>query len=92
MRVSGLSCGFPGSHETLASAWSTQGQLSGQRGDRAGVFRRLKDKSYRGREFDSYEQFKCEPDAYIMHWNIRWRQIRLEGHAPEEFQSMSLVA
>ncbi len=56
------------------------------------VFRRLKDESYRGREFDSYEQFKCEPDAYIMHWNIRWRQIRLEGHAPEEFQSMSLVA
>ena len=46
------------------------------------VFGHLKDEFYRGREFDSYEQFKRELDAYIIHWNTRRRQIRLEGHTP----------
>lgn len=55
------------------------------------VFGHLKDEFYRGREFDSYEQFKRELDAYIVHWNTRRRQIRLEGHTPEEFRSMSLA-
>ena len=55
------------------------------------VFGHLKDEFYRGREFDSYERFKRELDAYIVHWNTRRRQIRLEGHTPEEFRSMSLA-
>ena len=55
------------------------------------VFGHLKDEFYRGREFDSYEQFKRELDAYIVHWNTRRRQIRLEGRTPEEFRSMSLA-
>ena len=46
------------------------------------VFGHLKDEFYRGREFDSY----------IVHWNTRRRQIRLEGHTPEEFRSVSLAA
>ncbi|WP_347011043.1 IS3 family transposase, partial [Bifidobacterium dentium] len=33
------------------------------------VFGHLKDEFYRGREFDSYEQFKRELDAYVIHWN-----------------------
>ncbi|WP_165542576.1 IS3 family transposase, partial [Bifidobacterium longum] len=37
------------------------------------------------------ERFKAELDAYIVHWNTRRRQIRLEGHTPEEFRSMSLA-
>ncbi|WP_230579410.1 IS3 family transposase, partial [Bifidobacterium longum] len=45
-----------------------------------------------GREFASYEQFKNELDAYIIHWNTKRRQIRLEGHTPEEFRNMSLTA
>ena len=56
------------------------------------VFGHLKDEFYRGREFDSYEQFKSELDAYIIHWNTKRRQIRLEGHTPEEYRSMSLAA
>lgn len=36
------------------------------------VFGHLKDEFYRGREFDSY----------IVHWNTRRRQIRLEGRTP----------
>ena len=55
------------------------------------VFGHLKDEFYRGREFDSYERFKRELDAYIIHWNTRRRQIRLGGHTPEEFRSMSLA-
>ena len=39
---------------------------------------------------DSYEQFKRELDAYIVHLSTRRRQIRLEGRTPEEFRSMSL--
>ena len=42
------------------------------------VFGHLKDEFYRGREFDSFERFKAELDAYIVHWNTRRRQIRLE--------------
>lgn len=52
------------------------------------VFGHLKDEFYRGREFDSFERFKAELDAYIIHWNTRRRQIRLEGRTPEEFRSM----
>ena len=56
------------------------------------VFGHLKDEFYRDREFDSYEQFKAELDDYIIHWNTKRRQIRLEGHTPEEFRNMSLAA
>ena len=55
------------------------------------VFGHLKDEFYRGREFDSYERFKHELDAYIVHWNTRRRQIRLEGRTPEEFRRASTV-
>ena len=54
------------------------------------VFGHLKE-FYRGRGFDSYERFKHELDARIVHWNTRRRQIRLEGHTLEEFRSMSLA-
>lgn len=55
------------------------------------VFGHLKDEFYNGRRFDSFEQFKTELDAYIIHWNTKRRQIRLEGHTPEEFRNMSLA-
>ena len=55
------------------------------------VFGHVKDEFYRGRGFDSYERFKHELDACIVHWNTRRRQIRIEGHTPEEFRSMSLA-
>ena len=56
------------------------------------VFGHLKDEFHARREFASYEQFKNELDAYIIHWNTKRRQIRLEGHTPEEFRNMSLTA
>lgn len=56
------------------------------------VFGHLKDEFHAGREFASYEQFKNELDAYIIHWNTKRRQIQLEGHTPEEFRNMSPTA
>ena len=56
------------------------------------MFGHLKDEFHAGREFASYEQFKNELDAYIIHWNTKRRQIRLEGHTPKEFRNMSLTA
>ncbi len=55
------------------------------------VFGHLKDEFHRDREFDSFDSFKRELDAYIMYWNTRRRQEKLEGHTPEEFRSMSLA-
>lgn len=56
------------------------------------VFGHIKDEFYTGRTFNSYQQFKQELNTYILHWNTKRRQIRLEGHTPEEYRSMSLTA
>ncbi|PLS30452.1 integrase core domain-containing protein, partial [Bifidobacterium margollesii] len=56
------------------------------------VFGHLKDEFYTGREFASYEEFETGLNEYIIHWNTRRRQRRLEGRTPEEFRSMSLAA
>ena len=55
------------------------------------VFGHLKDEFYRGRVLDSFVRFMAVVAAYIVHWNTRRRQIRLEGRTPEEFRSMSLA-
>ena len=46
------------------------------------VFGHLKDEFYRGREFDSYEQFKSELDAYIIHWNPKRTPDTTRGTHP----------
>lgn len=56
------------------------------------VFGQLKDEFYTGREFASYEEFRTGLDAYMVHWNTKRRQKQLEGHTPEEFRNMSLIA
>lgn len=56
------------------------------------VFGHLKDEFYTGREFASYEEFRTGLDAYMVHWNTKRRQKQLEGHTPEEFRNMSLIA
>ena len=39
-----------------------------------------------------FDLFKSQLDAYIVQWNTKRRQEKLEGHTPEDFRSMSLVA
>ena len=48
------------------------------------VFGHLKDEFYTGRTFDSYERFKTELDAYIVHWNTKRRQEKLKGELRPE--------
>ena len=49
-----------------------------------GFFGRLKDEFYRGREFDSFDSFKTQLDEYIIYWNTKRYQLRLNGMTPVE--------
>ena len=57
-----------------------------------GFFGHLKDEFYRGRDFDSFESFKEQLDAYIEYWNTRRYQVRLKGMAPVQYRSHSIRA
>lgn len=54
------------------------------------VFGRLKDEFFRNRAWPSFDAFKRDLDAYVIHWNTRRRQIKLKGLTPEEFRNQSL--
>lgn len=56
------------------------------------VFGHMKDEFFRGVEWPSFEEFKRDLDAYIVHWNTRRRQVRLKGLTPEELRNQSLTA
>jgi transposase InsO family protein len=56
------------------------------------VFGHLKDEFSRGRKWASFEEFKRDLDAYVIHWNTARRQVKLRGLTPEEFRNQSLVA
>lgn len=57
-----------------------------------GFFGHLKDEFYRGRSFESFESFKEQIDAYIVYWNTRRYQARLNGMAPVEYRGHSIRA
>lgn len=48
------------------------------------VFGRMKDEFFKGRDWDSFESFKSDLAAYIVHWNTKRPQERLDGYAPSE--------
>lgn len=54
------------------------------------VFGHLKDEFYRNQAWPSFEEFKRDLDAYVIHWNTRRRQVKLKGLTPEEFRNQSL--
>ena len=56
-----------------------------------GLFGHMKDEFFRGRDWDDFESFKADLEAYIVHWNTRRRQKRLKGLTPEEFRNQSLM-
>ena len=56
------------------------------------VFGHLKDEFFRNREWPSFEEFKRDLDAYVVHWNTRRRQVKLKGLTPEELRNQSLAA
>lgn len=56
------------------------------------LFGHVKDEFYRGRERGSFEDFKRDLEAYVVHWNTRRRQARPKGLTPEEFRRQALAA
>ena len=54
------------------------------------VFGHLKDEFFRNRVWPSFDAFKRDLDAYVVHWNTRRRQVKLKGLTPEEFRNQSL--
>ena len=45
---------------------------------------------FRNRVWPSFDAFKRDLDAYVIHWNTRRRQVKLKGLTPEEFRNQSL--
>ena len=43
------------------------------------VFGHIKDEFFRGRDWDTFESFKADLEAYIHHWNHVRRQVKLKG-------------
>ena len=56
------------------------------------VFGHIKDEFFRGRDWDDFESFKADLEAYIVHWNTRRRQVKLKGLTPEEFRNQPFAA
>ena len=54
------------------------------------VFGHLKDELFRGRDWDTLEEFKADLESYIHHWNNVRRQVKLKGLTPVEFREQAL--
>ncbi|MBM6756231.1 IS3 family transposase [Collinsella tanakaei] len=54
------------------------------------VFGHIKDEFFRGRDWDDFESFKRDLEAYIDHWNRVRRQVKLKGLTPAEFREQAL--
>ena len=54
------------------------------------VFGHLKDEFFRGRDWDTFESFKADLEAYIWRWNNVRRQVGLKGLTPVEFRDQAL--
>gem|GEM_PF-544388 len=46
------------------------------------VFGHIKDEFFRGQDWQTFESFKADLEAYIMHWNTVRRQVKLKGLTP----------
>ena len=55
-----------------------------------GLFGHMKDEFFRGRDWDDFEEFKRDLEAYIRHWNNVRRQAKLKGLTPVEFREQAL--
>lgn len=54
-----------------------------------GFFGHMKDEFYRGRRFDTFEQFESELIAYIGYWNTGRYQVGLKGMTPVQYRGHS---
>ena len=56
------------------------------------MFCHIKDEFFRDRTWPSFEPFRRDLEAYVVHWNTRRRQVKLKELTPEEFRNQSLAA
>ena len=90
--------GWQYQHATYVSALAENGFVQsmsrkGSRIDNAAteqVFGHIKDEFFRGRDWDTFEGFKADLEAYIHHWNHVRRQVKLKGLTPVEFREQAL--
>lgn len=54
------------------------------------VFGHIKDEFFRGQDWQTFESFKVDLDAYITHWNTVRRQVKLRGLTPVEYRDQAL--
>ena len=54
------------------------------------VFGHLKDEFFRGRDWETFESFKADLEAYLVRWNTVRRQVKLKGLTPAEFREQAL--
>ena len=54
------------------------------------VFGHLKDEFFRGHDWQTFESFKADLNAYITHWNTTRRQVKLKGLTPAEYRDQAL--
>ena len=54
------------------------------------VFGHLKDEFFRGQDWQTFESFKADLDAYVTHWNTTRRQVKLKGLTPAEYRDQAL--
>ena len=54
------------------------------------VFGHLKDEFFRGHDWQTFESFKADLDAYVTHWNTTRRQVKLKGLTPAEYRDQAL--
>lgn len=57
-----------------------------------GFFGHLKDEFYRGREFESFDDFASGLADYIAYWNTRRYQVGLKGMTPVQYRGHSIRA
>ena len=54
------------------------------------VFGHIKDEFFRGQDWQTFESFKADLDAYVTHWNTTRRQVKLKGLTPAEYRDQAL--
>ena len=90
--------GWQYQHETYISTLADNGFIQSMsrtdncidNGATEQVFGHLKDEFFRGRDWQTFESFKADLDAYVTHWNTQRRQVKLKGLTPAEYRDQAL--
>ena len=90
--------GWQYQHETYISTLADNGFIQSMsrkgncidNGATEQVFGHIKDEFFRGQDWQTFESFKADLEAYITHWNTVRRQVRLKGLTPVEYRVQAL--